>query len=40
MTDTFADDGWDELTRELGVEKEPPVKVFWEVRDVNGTIGC
>ena len=24
MTDPFADDGWDELTRELGVEKTPP----------------
>lgn len=24
MTDPFADDGWDELTRELGVEKSPP----------------
>ena len=24
MTDTFGDDGWDELTRELGVEKSPP----------------
>ncbi|MFO0805160.1 MAG: hypothetical protein U0791_18800 [Gemmataceae bacterium] len=24
MTDPFADDGWDELTRELGVEKAPP----------------
>lgn len=24
MSDPFADDGWDELTRELGVEKAPP----------------
>jgi len=24
MTDAFADDSWDELTRELGVEKSPP----------------
>ena len=24
MNDPFADDGWDELTRELGVEKTPP----------------
>jgi hypothetical protein len=24
MSDPFSDDGWDELTRELGVEKAPP----------------